>query len=517
MFFVIRHAWAVAVAALLMIGASAPAGAELQRESCEEISITGADTRWGDFVEARSTVPAAELFNARGHYRLYADLSYAAYALANHELCARRKNNLDRMAGYQLDDLVASGLQPLEYGDFASYKGFDALRPKLSKDDFRRRGLFNGIYVDGNAAVLLMRSADALFIAFRGTNDRHGTDSLVENRSPDTKSWLDMEEHYSHFADLTPLLAAYVADSSKGISSIYVTGHSLGGAMAQIFIQRSASRLVLVEGTTFASPGFKRESFDPEPSVHNFWIAGDALELFVDLRYHIGSRFRIGGRIQAGQEDRATQIHMPWNYVCLASLLDETGVRRNHLSEMASKQYTTEIFSSLVIRQSYEQDVYCDDFFQRYAFDYTLRGTNRRDVFILPEGASLKSKGGGDRVYFTGSPARGSFDLNGSRADFYISDGGYFVENIKNGSTLTLPKEWGLPAGDITDKIRICVGGRCRGPVQPSFELNFWGGNCWRVKLCDFVSLQYPMSSLTYFSATSEEGFSSTGFRVYGE
>ena len=43
-------------------------------------------------------------------------------------------------------------------------------------------GLENGVYTDGNAAALIGRSADALFVSFRGTNDVDGViDTLLQN------------------------------------------------------------------------------------------------------------------------------------------------------------------------------------------------------------------------------------------------------------------------------------------------------------------------------------------------
>jgi len=85
----------------------------------------------------------------------------------------------------------------------------------------------DGLYVNGNAAALVARSNDAIVISFRGTNDNENYSSSI---SPDQKDWLNMTRHYDLMRPLVNELDVYI--EMNGIKKVYVTGHSIGGAMA---------------------------------------------------------------------------------------------------------------------------------------------------------------------------------------------------------------------------------------------------------------------------------------------
>ena len=116
---------------------------------------------------------------------------------------------------------------------------------------FPTTGLDNGIYHNENAAALLARSSDTLFISFRGTNDDW-----------DRGHWLSRLNHFTLFDPMVEELLDYiavVADSDQPITKIVLTGHSLGGGMAQYALARFEVALsaagIPVEAITFASPG----------------------------------------------------------------------------------------------------------------------------------------------------------------------------------------------------------------------------------------------------------------------
>jgi hypothetical protein len=186
----------------------------------------------------------------------------------------------------------------------------------VSNANFPITGLLNdGVYVDGNAAALVARSADALFISFRGTNDNGGGVSLLFDAgvvslvaavatgnlpaiqiaaaaidaasSPDMDHWVDLnkfgylvpdEGMADHYALLQPLIDAvdsYVNNPNNHISKVYVTGHSLGGAMTERFMSVPEHAGTKFEAITFGSPGNEDISNANDNRITNIRIEGD--------------------------------------------------------------------------------------------------------------------------------------------------------------------------------------------------------------------------------------------------
>jgi subtilase family serine protease len=112
---------------------------------------------------------------------------------------------------------------------------------------------WDGAYVvRDNAAAMAARAADALVIAFRGTE-------FDLNDLRDVVHWTDMQAHYG-------LLSAFISQvdnlvrSDTSIKTVYVTGHSLGSGLVDQFMaihqnfSRSNGDKVTYEGIGFAHP-----------------------------------------------------------------------------------------------------------------------------------------------------------------------------------------------------------------------------------------------------------------------
>ena len=81
-------------------------------------------------------------------------------------------------------------------------------------------------------ALVLSRTIDdksVLTIAFRGTVD------LIDQY----KDYFPFDRHYKTFKPLIQAVKEFVADAANGIDKVVVTGHSLGAAMAQLFLNDS--------------------------------------------------------------------------------------------------------------------------------------------------------------------------------------------------------------------------------------------------------------------------------------
>ncbi|MCP4382916.1 MAG: hypothetical protein GY798_16100 [Hyphomicrobiales bacterium] len=186
-----------------------------------------------------------DLFDDHGELVIMARLASAAYALHSGEKQGGGINNAPTATSVADYGFVDDTLQLLTDTDLPGL-GLEA----DPGSDFEIKGLSEGIYTNENAAALLARSDDALFIAFRGTND-----GLF---SPDSGHWLNKDAHYALFAEMMPALIAYV-EANPEIDTIYLTGHSLGGAMVEAATQAlvdAGLSGVGLKGVTFASLGY---------------------------------------------------------------------------------------------------------------------------------------------------------------------------------------------------------------------------------------------------------------------
>jgi VCBS repeat-containing protein len=150
--------------------------------------------------------------------------------------------------------------------------------------DFPTSGLEDGIYHNGNAAALVARSADSLFLAFRGTNDDPGFNQALLSHfnggTPDSNDWFSTAEQ-NYYSLLAPLFTAIdnYTSAHPEIHHVYVTGHSLGGGVAQEFMATHVGpgyNSSLYEAVTFGSIGFSSFATNQDDArITNIHITGD--------------------------------------------------------------------------------------------------------------------------------------------------------------------------------------------------------------------------------------------------
>jgi len=125
----------------------------------------------------------------------------------------------------------------------ASYREDDSLVAALETAGLAQLDLTgdgDGAYVAGNAAfdawTTVVNGEPAAIIAFRGTDDfDFSADGLTAySGSQDAAYWFDATGYYDLMA--TGVDAFDAAVSALGITQVYVTGHSLGGAAAQAYM-----------------------------------------------------------------------------------------------------------------------------------------------------------------------------------------------------------------------------------------------------------------------------------------
>ncbi|WP_137703373.1 lipase family protein [Marimonas lutisalis] len=90
----------------------------------------------------------------------------------------------------------------------------------------------------------VMNGEHTLLIAFTGTDEIGDA----------TDGWLTPRIYWDYFAPLITGLRSYIEDSINGVQKLFVTGHSLGGAMAQLFAEEFSQHNNM-QVITFGSPG----------------------------------------------------------------------------------------------------------------------------------------------------------------------------------------------------------------------------------------------------------------------
>ena len=221
----------------------------------------------GDEVEG-SNIGALEA----GKIKEMADFSKAAYNLQGWEVF--QINNYKQYSQEAVNSLV-NGL--LGWARVDLTPSFNSSTSVVDGYTVSNQ-MTNGFYTNGNAAAFVARSADAIVISFRGTNDDLNFPGwpLSTDWSPDQEDWIDKSGHYDLMRPLVTAVENYIV--AEGIHKVYVTGHSLGGAMAIKFLDDHANGSfgANYEGVTFAAASYDVVgSYDPRMTLIE--IKGDAV------------------------------------------------------------------------------------------------------------------------------------------------------------------------------------------------------------------------------------------------
>ena len=155
-----------------------------------------------------------------------------------------------------LDTVLAVAAEASYRDDTSLVSGLE--RAGLVQLDLEGDG--NGTFTAQNAAfdawLTVADGAPAAIIAFRGTDDiNYTTDGLSAYQgSADAAFWLDTTGYYNLLDAGVSAFDAAVA--TLGITQVYVTGHSLGGAAAQAYMTEHADNVATrYDAVVFGSLG----------------------------------------------------------------------------------------------------------------------------------------------------------------------------------------------------------------------------------------------------------------------
>lgn len=212
-------------------------------------------------LASNASATEAQIINL-GKLRVLGDFASAAYSVQSWENIAY---NMVDVADAQAETRVLDdGWQPLDLS-IPSTTNTNAI--------VYRKGYFT----HANAAAFVARCGDAAVISFRGTNDA----------TVDPADWSNMDGHYALLDSLISIFDGYVNNTVNGINKVYVTGHSMGGALAINYMNLHAGSRY--ESIVFAAPPFtekpvlglipNRREFASDSRLIQMEISGDPVPM----------------------------------------------------------------------------------------------------------------------------------------------------------------------------------------------------------------------------------------------
>lgn len=139
--------------------------------------------------------------------------------------------------------------------------------------------LRDGVYANANAEAIVAtatyKGLRTLSIGFRGTNDPEDWKQDFQN----------INQHYDLFA---PLVTAVKSTVARGeFDLVLVTGHSLGGAMTQMFMA-DYKGIAPAYAITTGAPGFLQDAPVADARVINYQVTDDPIVYLADNRAQVG-------------------------------------------------------------------------------------------------------------------------------------------------------------------------------------------------------------------------------------
>jgi triacylglycerol lipase len=162
--------------------------------------------------------------------------------------------------------------------------------PKVAKNKFAALNYDIVKFFDVNGAqAYLLKSSSDYVLSFRGTEVSQPSDVLADlkvRKVPEESGGMV----HRGFKKETDKLWGSIIETIKDIDKIYVTGHSLGAAMATIAASRIPSKVIAL--VTFGSPRVGNRAFVNSLSVDHYRVQNNCDTvtkvpfLFLNFRHH---------------------------------------------------------------------------------------------------------------------------------------------------------------------------------------------------------------------------------------
>ncbi|MEQ1718554.1 MAG: Calx-beta domain-containing protein [Hyphomicrobium sp.] len=285
-----------------------------------------------------------------------------------------------------------------------------------------------GHYENSNAGALVARASDALVVSFRGTDSF--TDAALD--------WVGTRDHYENL--LRPFLDAVHAyligpnGIRAGINKVYVTGHSLGAALAQAYLEENKLSPIY-HGVGFANPGFGAPDSSPAivGSFTNFWVESDPIRGAYAIRGKLGDGNVIRGNLHGDGALLGIDSHKMEIYSAYVSLMAMSGANFNDVGNMlVTGSYNSLVSNVLVFNsgRSFIAGSGADTLSGTLGRDIVLGGAEN-DILNGGFGPDLRSDLFADRLY--GGAGSDTYDVKDS-IDVVIEKASEGVDSIRSGT-----------------------------------------------------------------------------------
>lgn len=374
----------------------------------------------------------ADLFNQFGELGFAALLANAAYHLRSPEINISGINHQNGAAD-RLFEGLRDDVQMLSSTDIGP------LQRLQTSVDFPQPGFVDGIYTNLNAAALVARSADAIFLSFRGTNDNNEDYSwlfgTIAPDTPDGHHWLARPQHWRLFAPLVQAIGNYLQNHTE-IKDVYLSGHSLGASMVEAMmdyvsitnpIGYLAFSGVTMHAATFASPGFPGSPIISSGSFTNLWIEGDPILTPAFLTNNEGDPNFVHHNLDAVlvPAGKSGNLHFVSYYLEFSKFLEREGISVNQMNGAGLNGIDYDHFYVNATVSTDFSNIHAGvgvDFIYGQATKDVILGGGGRD--FLYGGDNRDCLIGGDGVDRVRGDAHADFLFGGKGADFlYGGDG----------------------------------------------------------------------------------------------
>lgn len=161
-------------------------------------------------------------------------------------------------------------MTPEQLLTFAKIAETTYANPKDSKSKFKAMGytIVEFFDIDGAQAYLL-KGADTHVLSFRGTEVTQKSDVLADLKAGKNIEACGGKVHVGFKGEINKVWPA-ITKSLADIDAVYVTGHSLGAAMATIATSRMQTKVIAL--VTFGSPRVGNAEFVKSVAVDHYRV-----------------------------------------------------------------------------------------------------------------------------------------------------------------------------------------------------------------------------------------------------
>lgn len=154
---------------------------------------------------------------------------------------------------------------------FANISAITYEDPKESKNKFKSFGftIVEFFNIDGAQAYLLKDMNDIHVLSFRGTEVTQKSDVLADLKAGKNIEACGGKVHVGFKGEINKVWPA-IEKAIAGIDTLYITGHSLGAAMATIAASRVQSKVTAL--VTFGSPRVGNQEFVDNLNITHYRV-----------------------------------------------------------------------------------------------------------------------------------------------------------------------------------------------------------------------------------------------------